>query len=162
RRESHDFLLVRFDLDALDEELCDPSPLLGDLAELAEACERVEVLEIRFSNEIEGADRVSRILEPLVQTSEACRDLSAFLDGGNQLELALERIGRLHQSVTRLLQVRDGLEGRATGGIQIGEDELVARDGGVDVTHAFRQELSLAERDPRLLRPVARVLPQAT
>ena len=48
---SHDLFLVGLDLDALDEQLGDAAPLLGALAELAEARERVEVLGVRLAHE---------------------------------------------------------------------------------------------------------------
>ena len=158
RRELHDLLLVGLDLDPLDEELGDAAPLLGDLTELAEARERVEVLEVRLAHEIERADRVPRILELLVETSEPAGDLSALLHVGDELELALECVGGLAERAAVLLEVRDRLEGRAAGRIEVREDQLVARDRGVDVADAVGEQLGLAERDARLLRLVDRVL----
>ena len=98
RRELHDLLLVGLDLDALDEELGDAAPLLGELAELAEARERVEVLEVGLAHEIERADRVARVVELLVEAREARGDLSALLHVGDELQLALERVGGLGEA----------------------------------------------------------------
>ncbi len=161
-RELHDLLLVGLDLDALDEELRDAAPLLGELAELAEARERVEVLEVGLADEIERADGVARIVELLVETREARGDLSALLHVGDELELALERIGGLGEAPASLLEIGDRLEGRAARRVEVGEDQLVARDRGVDVADALGEQLGFAKRDARLLGLVDGVLTEAT
>ncbi len=101
RRELDDLLLVGLDLDALDEQFGDATPLLGDLAELAQAREGVEVFEVRLAHEIERADGVARIVELLVEAGEASRDLTALLHVGDELQLALERVGGLGEAAAR-------------------------------------------------------------
>ena len=50
------------------------------------------------------------------------------------------------------MQVGDGLQRQAAGGIELGVDPLVAGDGGIDVTDGIGNELRLAQRDARLVR----------
>ena len=161
-RELHDLGLVGLDLDALDEQLGDAAPLLGELAELAEARERIEVLEVRLAHEIERADRVLRIVELIVEPTEANGDLAALLRIGDELELALERVGRLGEAAACLLEIGDGLQRRTARRIEVGEDQLVAGDRGVDVADALGEELGFAERDARLLGLVDGVVTEPT
>src|SRR5690606_24960718 len=138
--------VVGLDLDPLDEELGDARPLPAELAELAQARERVEVLEVGLANQVERADRVSRIVELLVEPREAGGDLAAFLHVADELELTLEGVGGLGERASVLLEVGDRLEGRPAGRVEIAEDELVARNGRVDVADAVGEELGLAQR----------------
>ena len=144
--------LVGLDLDALGEELGDPVPLLGLLAELAEAREGVEVLEVGLADDLERADGVLRVVELLVEPREARGDLAALGRVGDELQLALERVGRGAGVVARLLQVGDRLQRRTAGRVEVGQDPLVASDRRVDVADALGEELGLAQRDARLAR----------
>src|SRR6185437_5348057 len=159
--QDDDLVLVGLDLDALDEKLGDAAPLLRDLAELAEAGERVEILEVGLADEIERADRVPGIVELLVEASEARGDLSALLDVGDELQLALEGVRGLAERVPVLLQIRDRLERGPAGRVEVGENELVARDGGVDVADAVGEELRFAEGDAGFFGLVDGVLAEA-
>ena len=142
------------------EELGHAIPLLGSLAELAEARQRVEVLEVGLAHDLERADRAPRVVELLVEPRQARGDLPSLHRIGHELELALERVGGGREVLARFLQIGDGLERGAAGRIELGEDLLVARDGGVDVADPLGEELGLAQRDARLVRLVDRDVPE--
>ena len=73
-----DLGLVGLDLDALREQLGDLVPLLDLLAEVAQARQRVEVLEVGLADDVERADGVLRVVELLVEARQAAGDLAAL------------------------------------------------------------------------------------
>ncbi len=144
-REKGRLGLVALDLDALGEQLREPVPLLGLLAELARGA-RARRSRPGRRRERRRARGSSFAASPraLVEARETRADRRALGRIGHDRELALERVRRRGAVVARLLQIGDRLERQAARRVELREDPLVAGDRGLDVADGVGDELGLA------------------
>ena len=85
---------------------------------------------------------------PLVEHRRACgRSRACCSSSDHDLELALESLGHTFLVVALLFELGDFVHAPRVFGIDLVEDEEVARDGAFGVVERFGEQLGLAQRD---------------
>ena len=155
-RQRRELDLVPLDLDERGQQLGEPLPLLGGLAEGGEALQRVEVAGLERAHQLEAARRGHRVAErALVEAGERTRHLGLRLVVHGDGEPALERRGHAGGVAAVVFECCDARERDVARRVELAQDRLVAVERAVAVARELEQR-SLAHEHRRAHRGVGR------